>query len=157
MSNVMIVGAAMTPFGRHMDKSLRQLSEQAVTDCLKDAGLDVDDIGMVFYGNSLGGLLTGQESVRGQVALRGTGLQGKPIVNVENACATSSTAFYLAKMAIDAGQCDVALVIGAEKMYHEDKMAPIEALKTCADNDERADLVKRIGGKDESSLFMDLY
>lgn len=158
MSNVMIVGAAMSPFGKHMDKSLRDLSEIVVNDCIKDAGVSVKDIGMVFFANSLGGLLTGQESIRGQVALRGiAGLQGTPIVNVENACASSSTAFYLAKMAIDAGQCDVALVVGAEKMYHEDRMAPIEALKTCADKSEAAELIERINGKDESSLFMDLY
>ena len=67
---------------------------------------------MVFFGNAAGGLLSAQECVRGQVALRHSGLLGKPIVNVENACASSSTAFHLAVLAVGSGQCDVALAGG---------------------------------------------
>jgi acetyl-CoA acetyltransferase len=157
MTNTRVIGAAISPFGRHMEKSLRDLSDEVTISCLADAGVDVSDVGVVFFANSLAGLLTGQESVRGQVALRNTGLMGKPIINVENACASSSTAFHLACTAIESGQHEMALVLGVEKMYHENKLAPIEALKACGDLDERDALVRRINGTVDGSLFMDLY
>ena len=104
-------------------------------------------------------LLSAQECVRGQVALRHSGLLGKPIVNVENACASSSTAFHLAVLAVGSGQCDVALAVGAEKMSNEDRSVPIKALEAAADRDEFEELKKRIapGGAGTGSVFMDLY
>ena len=65
--------------------------------------------------------MEGQNSIRGQCALRAMGVQGIPIVNVENACASSSTGVNQAYAALAAGLCDVALVVGAEKMFFPDK------------------------------------
>ena len=76
---------------------------------------------MAFFSNATAGILTGQEMIRGQVALRHTGLLGVPIVNVENACASASSAFHLAWMAVGSGAVDVALAVGAEKLTHQDK------------------------------------
>ena len=83
---------------------------------LADAGATPDDVDAVFFGNAAEGYLTGQECIRGQVALQETGLLGTPIVNVENACASGSTAFQLACSAVASGTADVALAIGAEKL-----------------------------------------
>ena len=97
MTEVDIIGAAMTKFGKFPDRGIRSLAEEAVGAALADAGLAAADVGMVFFSNAVAGLLTGQEMIRGQVALRHTGLLGTvPIVNVENACASASTAFHLA-------------------------------------------------------------
>ena len=112
MDKVMIGGTGITPFGKFKESSVRALAERAVADALKDAAVEIDDVDMVFFGNAAGGLLNGQECVRGQVALCNSGLPGKPSVNVENACASSSTAFRLAHMAVASGSAEVALAIG---------------------------------------------
>ncbi len=53
-----------------------------------------------YFANAVSGLMTGQEMIRGQAALRYTGLLGIPIFNVENACASAASAFHLAWMAV---------------------------------------------------------
>lgn len=159
MRKVVIGGTGMTRFGKFLDTSLRALAGEAAAAALGDAETAADEVGMVFFGNAAGGLLNAQECVRGQVALRNAGLQGKPIVNVENACASSSTAFHLAVLAVGSGQCDVALAVGAEKMSNKDKTVPLKALEAAADRDEFEALKARIapGGTGTGSVFMDLY
>lgn len=159
MRKVVVAGTGITEFGKFMDTTVRALTESAVAKALADADTTVEEIGMVFFGNAAGGLLNGQECVRGQVAARHTGLLGKPIVNVENACASSSTAFHLAWLAVAAGQCEVALAIGAEKMSNEDKTVPMKALEAAADRAELEMLKTRItpDGSGAGSVFMDLY
>ena len=93
MRDVLVAGAAMTRFGKFMDSTIRSLAEEAVHAALADATVAASDVGMAFFANATAGILTGQEMIRGQVALRHTGLLGIPIVNVENACASASSAF----------------------------------------------------------------
>ncbi|MBM3482054.1 MAG: thiolase family protein [Alphaproteobacteria bacterium] len=159
MRKVVIAGTGMTEFGKFMDATLRSLSELAISKALADADTKVGDVGMVFFGNAAGGLLNGQECVRGQVATRHAGLLGKPIINVENACASSSTAFHLAWLSVAAGQCDIALAVGAEKMSNEDKTVAMKALEAAADRTELEMLKLRItpDGSGAGSVFMDLY
>ncbi len=172
MTEVDIVGAAMTRFGKFPDRSIRSLAEEAVGAGLTDAGLTAADVGMVFYSNAVAGILTGQEMIRGQVALRHTGLLGKPIVNVENACASASTAFHLAVAVVAAGMVDVALAIGAEKLTHEDKARSFAAIGTAVDLSQLDELRRWTAGRDSGnsdggdgtaaaegkrSFFMDVY
>ncbi|MDM0047426.1 thiolase family protein [Variovorax sp. J22R115] len=121
MENIYIVGVGMTTFGRHMDKSVKQLTAWAVEDALKDANCDRKAIGAAFFGNTTQGHFDGQQMIRGQVALLPLGIEGIPIYNLEGACASSSHAFNLAVMQLRAGAADVALAVGAEKMYTSDK------------------------------------
>ncbi len=121
MENIYIVGAGMTTFGRHTDKSVKQLTAWAVEDALKDAGCDARLIRAAYFGNTTQGHFEGQHMIRGQVALLPLGIDGIPIYNVEGACASSSHAFNLAVMHLRAGAADVALAVGAEKMYSGDK------------------------------------
>src|SRR5690606_5651450 len=97
-----IVGVGMTSFGKFLDRSVRSLAEEAVRNALLDAGIEPHQVDSIYFGNAAAGLITGQEMVRGQAALRFTGLAGTPIVNVENACASGSTAFFLAYQAVQA-------------------------------------------------------
>src|SRR5262245_45257983 len=127
MGQAVIAGTGMTPFGRFPDRSVRSLATEAVQEALEDAHVAPDDVGMIFFGNAVSGLVTGQETIRGQVALLPTGLLGKPIVNVDNACASSSSAAHMAIMAVRAGAVDVALAVGAEKLTHEDKTVTFRA------------------------------
>jgi acetyl-CoA acetyltransferase len=138
MRDVFIAGAGMTAFGKFMESSVRKLAEEATADALRDAQATPDDIEMAFFSNATAGILTGQEMIRGQVALRNTGVLGVPIVNVENACASASSAFYLAHMAVASGQVDIALAIGSEKLTHPDKLRSFAAIGTAVDLDNLA-------------------
>jgi len=135
MRDVYIAGAGMTAFGKFMDSSVRKLAEEATAEALRDAHATPGDVEMAFFSNATAGILTGQEMIRGQVALRHTGVLGVPIVNVENACASASSAFYLAHMAVASGQVDIALAIGSEKLTHPDKMRSFAAIGTAVDLD----------------------
>ena len=86
------------------------------------------DLDVAYVGNSLGGLLTGQEGVRGQVVLQHSGITGIPVVNVENACASAATALRGAWLEVASGAADVALAVGVEKMYVGDTARTIGAL-----------------------------
>jgi acetyl-CoA acetyltransferase len=155
----------MTSFGKFPDRSLRSLTEEAVGAALKDGNVDTEDVKMVFFANAAAGLITGQEMIPGQVALRHTGLLGLPIFNVENACASASSAAYLAALAVSSGACDVVLAVGAERLTHEDKTRALAALASGTDLDQVDQLASELygdgngpaGAGSSGSLFMDIY
>jgi acetyl-CoA acyltransferase len=175
MRDVFIAGTGMTAFGKFMDSTVRSLAEEATAEALRDAHAAPGDIEMAFFSNATAGILTGQEMIRGQVALRNTGILGVPIVNVENACASASSAFFLAHMAVASGQVDIALAIGSEKLTHADKMRSFAAIGTAVDLDnvvgarealsrtllgigaDDASERKPGGGGGGKSPFMDVY
>ncbi|MBN3730750.1 thiolase family protein [Burkholderia sp. Tr-20390] len=121
MSNIYIAGIAMTVFGRHLDRSLDDLAREALQRALRDAGCHADAIRAAFYAGITNGPLQGQLSIPGQVVFSKIGLEGIPVFNVENACASGSTAVHLAVRQLQSGACDVALALGAEKMNVADK------------------------------------
>lgn len=121
MEQIYVVGVGMTPFGRHLDVSMKALTRQAVDVALADAGLGKEALEAAFFANASQGHMEGQHMIRGQVALRAMGLGGIPVVNVENACASGSSAFTLAVNHLRAGAADVALAVGTEKMYSADR------------------------------------
>lgn len=121
MSDVFVAGVGMTRFGRHLDKSVYQLANEAVHAALEDAGATASDVQAMYWGGATQGALQGQYSVPGPIAARRVGIEGVPVFSVENACASGSSAFHLAAQAIKAGECDIALAVGAEKMNIADK------------------------------------
>ncbi len=121
MSNIYVVGVGMTAFGRLLDKTVYDMVGEAVGLALKDAECGTADIGTAFYGTMTNGIFQGQTSIPGPIAMRRLGIQGVPVYTVENACATGSSAFNLAAMALRAGSCDIALAVGVEKMNIPDK------------------------------------
>ena len=143
MDEVWIRGAAMTHFGKHLERSSRHLVEEAVSAALEDAGVGPDAIEACFVGYAVSGLMEGQESIRGQVVLRNTGLLGVPIVNVENACASSSTALHLGWQAVATGMHDCVLVVGYEKLYDQDRQKSFRAFNASMDLDEMRLLERR--------------
>jgi len=120
MRDVYVVGVGHTRFGKFLDRPVKSLVEEAVVSALSDAGIGKQALEAVFFGNAMQGLVTGQEMIRGQVALRPLGIDTVPIVNCENACATGSTAFHLAWQSVSGGHADVVMALGAEKLYMED-------------------------------------
>ncbi|HEY4280951.1 MAG TPA: thiolase family protein [Conexibacter sp.] len=132
-TDVEIAGVGMHPFGRFQDRSLKDLVRVATVRALDDAGIGIKDVQAVYSANGMAGMLQGQEQIRGQSVLRDVGIEGVPIVNVENACASASTAFREALMAIKSGAVDVALAVGFEKMFTDDRDKTLAALETAAD------------------------
>jgi acetyl-CoA acetyltransferase len=114
-AEVYIAGIGSTAFGRQPDVSLLELAAEAGRQALADAGVKPSDIGMGMFANALAGKLFGDLTV-GQNAFAALGMSRLPIANVENACTSGSTAFYLACLAVRAGEVDCAMVVGAEKM-----------------------------------------
>jgi acetyl-CoA acyltransferase len=154
MRSVLISGVGMTAFGKFLDRGLRSLSEEAVRLCLQDAGIGAQDIEQVYFANAAAGVVTGQEMIRAQAALRDTGLAGLPMFNIENACASGSSALQLAWLSVASGQADSVLVVGAEKLSHEDKQISFGAFAKGVDLEEPK---KPEIGQGSGSIFMDIY
>jgi acetyl-CoA acetyltransferase len=159
---VIVAGIGMTPFGKFPDQTLRQLATYSTRAALEDADLSAAGVEYVFFGNAMQGLLTGQEMIRGQVALTGCGLDGVPVVNVENACASGSSAIHLGWLAVASGQAEVVVAVGAEKLTHPDKNLVFRAMGTAVDLESLDDLAASLYGEGgpppgDRSFFMDVY
>jgi acetyl-CoA acetyltransferase len=135
MREVAIIGVGAHPTGQFTDKPLKDLAYEAVWAAMDDAGVEPGDLQVAYVGNSLGGLLTGQEGVRGQVVMQHSGITGIPIVNVENACASAATALRGAWLEVASGAADVAIAVGVEKMYIGDTARTIGALSAVSELD----------------------
>src|SRR5256884_2995876 len=109
--NVWILGIKMTKFGKHPDKDTVDLAAEAARGALADAGVKMRDMGVLAAGNLMGGGLGIGQQLQKQV-----GQTGIPVYNVANACATGATALRTAIMAIKAGECDMGLAVGVEKL-----------------------------------------
>ena len=132
--SVIVAGVAMTPFdtpGKARD--YRVMATDAVTDVLADAGVTYPSIEQAYVGYVYG------DSTSGQAALYPSGLTGIPIINVNNNCATGSTALWLARQAIASGAADCVLALGFEQMkrgalasVYDDRPDPLgDFLDTC--------------------------
>ena len=135
MREVAIIGVGAHPTGQFTEKPMKELAYTAVWNALNDAGVKPSDLDCAYVGNSLGGLLTGQEGIRGQVMLQYSGITGIPIVNVENACASAATALRGAWLEVASGAADVAIAVGVEKMYVGDSARTIGALSAVSELD----------------------
>lgn len=121
MDNIYIVGVGMTRFGKLLDKRVKDLTRIAVEDAMNDAGCKTEDIQAAFFAQTTQGVLEGQVFIPGPIALNAMGFSGIPMLTVENACGSGSTAFWEAINFLNAGAGDVALAVGAEKMNVEDR------------------------------------
>ncbi|BBZ05840.1 thiolase [Mycolicibacterium doricum] len=149
--DVAIIGTGITRFGMFVGTRLRDLAAEAADAALADAGVEPDAIGLVVFGNAAAGVLTGQEMIRAHTALGGSRVAGRPMVSVENACASSSSAFHLGAMAVSSGAYDHVLVVGAEKMTSTDRTRAGRALATAID-------VELAGEHDGCRpVFMEIY
>jgi len=167
---VAVIGVGMNRFGKYPEKGIKKLVEESVTKTLEDAGAEKNQIEAAFVGNAAAGLMTGQEMIRGQTVLSALGIDAIPVYNVENACASSSSAFNMAWMSVASGVHDVALVVGFEKLYDKDKMKSYMALATAVDVENMTEHLKEAenrlppgekilqeGAGQNRSIFMDLY
>ncbi len=170
MRETMIVGVGMTPFGRFPAQTLAHLAQQAAAEALEDAAAPRSAVNAIVFANAVQGALEGQHSVRGQCALDGAGFGNAPVFNVENACASASTALNLAHVMVGSGVYECVLALGAEKMVTPDpakSMAAFEGSWDLSRRDETlADLIAMGRGLkpppgaetgEPHSVFMDVY
>ena len=169
--NAIIAGVGMTHFGKHMETGLKAIGAEAAKAAVADAGVAQDDLEAAWVGNAAAGLVTGQECIRGQVILRSIGLGRLPVINVENACASASTALHQAAAMVTAGLYDVVLALGVEKLYHPDKKKSFGAFSGAVDVEAMQEIMQRLqesakqggaksgasGAGEKRSMFMDIY
>ena len=175
---VYIIGVGMIKFGKYLEKSIKNLTGDVLENVLKDCNLKREDIEAAWFSNTGWGMHEFQHSIRGQVALSANGLDKIPMTNVENACASASTALHGAWTAVKAGLYDCALAIGVEKGYSEDRALMMKGFLAGTDmevttqfieqwkKEQKAKAEKERGGKDKTekkgkkgghSVFMDFY
>ena len=117
MRDVVIIGVGMTPFGKYLDKSLQDLGRQATWNAIEDANISPKDIQAAYVANAVGPQLIDLKGTIGQHILTSSGIFGIPVINVENACSGGSTALRGALLDVASGNSDVALALGAEKLF----------------------------------------
>jgi acetyl-CoA acetyltransferase len=169
--NAIVAGVGMTRFGKHLETGMKALGADAVQKAIADAGIEGSALEAAYVGNAAAGLITGQECIRGQVVLRSIGLGKLPVINVENACASSSTALHQACAMVSAGLYDVVLALGVEKLYHEDKRKSFGAFSGAVDVEAMQTILEGLkkgaessgaksassGAGEKRSMFMDIY
>jgi acetyl-CoA acetyltransferase len=101
----------MTKFGKYPDKDTVDLAAEATMGALADGGVSMKEMGVLAAGNLMGGA-----GGIGQQLQKQIGQTGIPVYNVANACATGATALRTAIMAVKAGECDMGLAVGVEKL-----------------------------------------
>lgn len=155
MKGVAIAGIGMTPFGKQTGRGVRSLALAVIEEAIADSGLASDRIERIYFGNAISGIISQQEMIRGQVALRHQALGKVPLFNIENACASGGSAFSLACEAVASGAVEVALAVGAEQMNHVDRSRPFNALRGSTDIEEIGE--SEPGHISANSLLMDYY
>ena len=110
MRDVMIAGIGTVKFGSFPNVGNYVAPTNATLAALKDAGIEWKDVQLAFCGSVYQGTGSGHQ------ALRELGLSGIPIVNVESACSSGTSAFRLAYQAIASGMADIAIALGFEKL-----------------------------------------
>jgi acetyl-CoA acyltransferase len=134
----------MTRFGFAPESTVRSLATAAVDEALADAGVAVGGVDMVVFANAGEGVLTGQEMIRGQVVFHRYGFGGIPIMNVENACASASTALQVACMAVETGTAGMVVAVGAEKLTNPDKRRTMAVFSAAVDIDDMPALREQV-------------
>lgn len=168
MREVALVGAGMTRFAKHIDRSMKDLAREAIENALRSARIDRTALEAAAVGNAMAGLITGQECIRGQVVLREMGIGGIPVINTENACASAATAFHIAWLYVASGMYDVVLAVGMEKLFHADKSKSFAALGSAIDVELMQQTLEQMktattdgsaeaGAGKSRSMFMDFY
>lgn len=108
--SVSVVGTGIVKFGKHRNLTVPELARPAVMDALREAKVSQKDIQAIYSGAAISGWMAGQR------VARETGMSGVPVINCENACSSSATAFREAWIAVACGMVDYVLVLGVEQL-----------------------------------------
>ncbi|WP_324758725.1 thiolase domain-containing protein [Haloarcula montana] len=132
MSDPRVAGAGVTKFGKHPERTGRDLFAEAGLEALDDAGVDPDDVDSLYYGNFMGELAEHQGH-QGPLMAEAIGLDA-PATRFEAACASAGVAVRSAVQALRNGEADVIVVGGAERMTNIGTAGATDALAIAADD-----------------------
>ncbi|MFC6862488.1 beta-ketoacyl synthase N-terminal-like domain-containing protein [Halomicroarcula sp. GCM10025817] len=132
MSNPRVAGAGVTKFGKHPERTGRDLFAQAGLEALDQSGVDPDDVEALFYGNFMGELAEHQGH-QGPLMAEAIGLD-VPATRFEAACASAGATIRAAVKELRNGEADVIVVGGAERMTNIGTAAATDALAIAADD-----------------------
>ena len=157
-----IAGTSLVPFAKPgLSEMYDRMGSDALFLALNDAGLSLKHLDQAYVGYVYG------DSTSGQRAVYRVGMTGIPIINVNNNCASGSTALFLARQAVESGVADCVLALGFEQMkpgaleqVFSDRPSPLEKFEMIADEAffDKRDLpvtLKLFGGAGKA--HMDLY
>ncbi len=109
--SIVVAGVGMIPFKKPgASESYVEMGAQAARMALADAGIPYERVQQAYAGYVYG------DSCAGQAALYPVGLSRIPVINVNNNCATGSTALYLARQAVASGAAECVIALGFEQM-----------------------------------------
>ncbi len=128
----MVAGSGATEFGKHPERTGRELFAEAATSALRDASVDPDAVDVCYYGNFMGEV-TDEQGHQGPLMAEQLGIKNARTTRVENACASGGYAVAEGVSAIRGGQADVALVGGMERMTHMGTTEATDGLAMAAD------------------------
>lgn len=112
---VAIVGVATTAFGVLHERGYTELIAEAAFGAVEDAGLSLDAIGSAWLGTAEPGL-TGLVGDAGTAVAEAIGFAPRPVTRVANFCCTGMEAVRAAALDVAAGEHELVLAVGAEKM-----------------------------------------
>ncbi len=115
MRPVAVIGIGKTAFGAFPDRDLRSLAVEAIQNSLHDAGVGAPAIQAFYLGNFAGPSFVGQNHLAPYVGTA-AGFEGIPCTRIEDACASSGSAFFHAWQGVATGLYDVIVAAGVEKM-----------------------------------------
>ena len=113
LRDVVIAGLGITKWNIYPDQEWYDFGSEAVLLALKDAGMEFKDVQVAFVGSTYQGVASGHQ------ILAEIGKTAIPIINVENACSSSSSALRLAYQMVATELYDVVLAVGSEKQRHK--------------------------------------
>lgn len=170
MSVSFITGVGMTPFGRQPDQTVASLAFAACRDALADAQVDPREVDAVVFANSTWGAMGAQHGIRGQLALQQLGLRPVPVINVENACCSATTALQVATAYVRGGLAGTVLAVGSEVMSQAELPELLAAFEGSWDVAGREESIARLAEWGSSTpvpadavelssrtVFMDIY
>lgn len=152
MRKAYVIGVGMTKFMKpgRSNEDYPILAKKALTSALEDCKITLKEIQQAFVGYVYG------DSTCGQRAVYEVGMTGMPIYNVNNNCATGSTAVYLAKEAIESGKSDCVLALGFDRM--EGGSFGLKFLDRTSPLDRHENILKETVGLDKAvSLPIQLF
>src|SRR4051794_22211014 len=132
MRPVAVIGIGKTAFGAFPDRDLRSLAVEAVGHAISDANLSAQDVEAFYLGNFAGPSFVGQNHLAPYVGTA-CGFETIPCTRIEDACASSGSAFFHAWQSVTAGIYDVVVVGGVEKMTSQSTPRVTEILAGAGD------------------------
>lgn len=132
MRDVAVIGIGKTAFGAFSERDLRSLAVEAGEKCFRDSGVWPSQVESFYLGNFAGPSFTGQNHLAPYISTA-LGMTGIPSTRVEDACASSGSAFFHAWREVASGMSDIVMVVGVEKMTSRSTAQVTEILAAAGD------------------------